>query len=157
MIRSSRGSAESEMSSIIAGKRTSYLLDTNVISETRKIRPNARVMQFIGSVGRPVLYISVLSFGELERGVIQLRERDSLGAAKLLQWLEELQILFRGRTLPIDLQTARLCGALSSDRSRPPVDTLLAGTAFAHSLIFVTRNTRDVSGLPIAVLNPWEM
>lgn len=143
--------------SVVLHANARYMLDTNVISETRKPRPNKRVMRFIAALGRPLLYVSVLTLGELERGVLQLKERQPSEAARIAQWLEELEILFRGRILPVDLQVGRTWGAFSSDRSRPVADTLLAATAYAHGLVLATRNTRHVQGLPISVLNPWEV
>ena len=144
------------MGSSVSLHQARYLLDTNVISETRKTRPNRRVMQFIHSMARPILYISVLSIGELTRGAVQVRERDPLKASQLSFWIEELKLLFRGRILPINLEVAQTWGVLSSDRSRPAIDTLLASTAFAHGLTLVTRNVHHLGDLPISVLNPWD-
>ena len=145
------------MTEIDPGRRPRYLLDTSVISETRKKRANKRVMQFIASLGSPIIFVSVLTFGELRRGAIQLDERQPANKAQLTGWIEELQLLFAARTLPVDVRIANLWGLLSSDRSRAPIDTLLAATAIAHNLTLVTRNVVHFEDLPVTLINPWEV
>jgi hypothetical protein len=133
-----------------------YLLDTNVVSDTRKKRPDAGVFAFLNAVDSSALYISVFTVGELRRG-IAAKKRDDLAAGRALgAWVEGLEAGFADRILGIDVATARLWGEWSSARSRPVVDTLLAATAFVHGLTLVTRNTRDVEGLPVKVHNPWQ-
>jgi predicted nucleic acid-binding protein len=132
-----------------------YLLDTNVLSEARKKRADRGVMDFLESCDSSSLYLSVLTIGELRKG-IALRERsDGEGAALLRAWVDGLELSFRDRILGIDMQTARQWGVWSAERSRPVIDTLLAATAARHDLALVTRNTRDVDDLKIPMLNPW--
>jgi len=100
------------------------------------------------------LYLSVLTIGELRKGIAIKRRTDLSAARALAGWLEGLEFGFVDRILPIDGPTARLWGDWSGDRPRPVIDTLLAATAAKHSLTFVTRNTRDVAGLPVKVHNP---
>ena len=132
-----------------------YLLDTNVLSETRKKKADAGVMAFLESVDSSALYLSVLTIGELRKGVAAKMRTDPVAAKALAAWVEGLEVGFADRTLPIDAATARLWGDWSADRPRPVIDTLLAATAAHHSLTLVTRNTRDVSGLPVKVHDPW--
>lgn len=144
------------MSSISVSRRVLYLLDTNVISETRKPRANSRVMQFIASAGSQNIFVSALTFGELRRGLVQLQNRKPDEAARLSVWIDDLWLMFRSRTISIDTQVAEQWGVLSSDRSRPPIDTLIAATAMVHGLTLVTRNIQDFNDLPVSLFNPWQ-
>lgn len=132
-----------------------YLLDTNVLSETRRKKADPGVMAFLQATDSSALYLSVLTIGELRKGIAIKRRTDLSAARALAGWLEGLEFGFVDRILPIDGPTARLWGDWSGDRPRPVIDTLLAATAAKHSLTFVTRNTRDVAGLPVKVHNPW--
>jgi toxin FitB len=132
-----------------------YLLDTNVVSETRKRKPEVGVMTFFQSVDSTALYLSVLTIGELRRGIVAKKRDDPAAAKSLVAWAQGLEVGFADRILGIDAAIARLWGEWSSERSRPVVDTLLAATAVVHGLTLVTRNTRDVQGIPLKVLNPW--
>jgi hypothetical protein len=132
-----------------------YLLDTNVISETRKKQPDPRVLSFLQLADSSTLFLSVLTLGELRRG-IEARRRDDPAAAKsLAAWAQGLEVGFAEHILGIDAAIARLWGEWSADRSRPVIDTLLAATASVHGLTFVTRNLRHVHDLPLKVLNPF--
>jgi len=132
-----------------------YLLDTNVLSETRKKKADPGVMAFLQSTDSSALYLSVLTLGELRKGIAIKRRTDLTAARALAGWVEGLEFGFVDRILPIDAAVALLWGDWSGDRPRPVIDTLLAATAAKHSLTFVTRNTRDISGLPVKVHNPW--
>ncbi len=132
-----------------------YLLDTNVLSETRRKKADSGVMAFIESIDSASLFLSVLTIGELRKGVAAKMRVDPVNARSLAAWVEGLEFGFADRILSIDAATARLWGDWSGDRPRPVVDTLLAATAVQHGLIFVTRNTRDVSGLQVKLHNPW--
>ena len=132
-----------------------YLLDTNVLSETRKRKADAGVMAFLEAADSAALYLSVLTIGELRKGVAIKRRADTAAAASLAAWVEGLEFGFADRILGIDAATARLWGDWSGDRPRPVVDTLLAATAVQHGLTLVTRNTQDVQGIPVRVHNPW--
>jgi len=132
-----------------------YLLDTNVLSETRKKKADPGVMAFLQATDSSALYLSVLTLGELRKGIAVKRRTDLTAARALAGWVEGLEFGFTDRILPIDGPTARLWGEWSGDRPRPVIDTLLAATAAKHALTFVTRNTRDIPGLPVKVHNPW--
>ena len=132
-----------------------YLLDTNVLSETRRKKADQGVMAFLESVDSASLFLSVLTIGELRKGVAAKMRTDPATAKSLAAWVEGLEFGFADRILGIDAATARLWGDWSGDRPRPIVDTLLAATAVQHRLILVTRNRRDVHGLPVKTHNPW--
>jgi len=133
------------------------LLDTNVLSETRKKKADAGLISFLQSAEASSLFISVLTIGELRKGIIakKLRDPDPNAGNRLAAWVEGLEVSFADRILGIDAATARLWGDWSGQRPRPVVDTLLAATAVLHDLTFVTRNLRDVRGIPVKLLNPW--
>jgi predicted nucleic acid-binding protein len=134
----------------------SYLVDTNVLSELRRPRPNAAVVAWFADRPVATLYLSVLTLGEIRKGV------DAVAGAtrrqRLVDWLQlELPAFFAGRLLPIDAAVADRWGRLQAAAGRPlpAVDSLLAATALTHDLVLVTRNVRDFAGLPVQVFNPW--
>jgi len=134
---------------------TAYLLDTNVLSETRKKNADAGVIAFLEATDSSALYLSVLTLGELRKGIAAKRRTDHAAAEALAAWAEGLEFGFAERILQVDGPVARLWGDWSADRPRPVIDTLLAATAAEHSLTLVTRNTRDIDGLSVKVHNPW--
>ena len=134
-----------------------YLLDTNIISETWKPRANQGVIAFLQSAEPSSVFVSVLTIGELRRGVTAKRLKDPVpkAAARLAAWVEGLELSFADRILGIDAGIAKLWGEWTGERPRPVVDTLLAATAVLHELTLVTRNLRDVRGIPVKLLDPW--
>ena len=134
-----------------------YLLDTNVISETRKIRADAGVLAFLTAADAVGLFLSVLTVGELRRGVAARHRIDPASADRLGLWVDGIETTFADRVLPVDMSVARLWGELSAGRSPPVIDTLIAATAMVHGLTLVTRNTRDVELTGVALRNPWQV
>jgi hypothetical protein len=134
----------------------SYLLDTNILSETRKKQADERVISFLSSTEPSTLYISVLTLGELRKGVALKKRSDKDAAKKIAAWVDGLEFSFGDRILAIDAATASLWGELSAQRPRPVIDTLLAATAIVHELTLVTRNTADVQDIDLRLLNPWK-
>ncbi len=132
-----------------------YLLDTNILSETRKKQANERVISFLSAAEPSALFISVLSLGELRKGVALKARSDADAAKRLGTWVDGLEFSFGDRILAVDAAIARQWGELSAQRSRPVVDTLLAATALVHKLTLVTRNISDVHDLGIKLLDPW--
>jgi len=132
-----------------------YLLDTNILSETRKKIPNDKVIAFLTNAHPSAIYISVLTLGELRKGIAQKRPTDPTTAKVLTTWVDGLEFSFADRILGIDTATAKLWGELSAQRPRPVVDTLLATTAIVHGLTLVTRNTSDVQDIDVKLLNPF--
>jgi toxin FitB len=132
-----------------------YLLDTNVISETRRKQPEKRVLDFLEAADPERLFLSVLTFGELRRGIVLKQQTNPVDAMGYGTWSDELETLYADRVLPVNAAIAKVWGRLSADRSRPVADTLLAATAIVHDLTLVTRNTRDMRGLSVKLINPW--
>jgi hypothetical protein len=134
----------------------SYLVDTNVLSELRRREPDANVLRWMSARPATTLYLSVLTVGELRKGIEMLAESERKRA--LLDWLDiELPAFFSGRILPIDETVADRWGRLVAEAARPlpAIDSLLAATALTHGLTLVTRNLRDFQPLNLPVLNPW--
>ena len=121
----------------------------------QKSRPNANVIRFLEQIAPSPTYLSVLSFGELRKGILQRARKDPPGAQALTHWVHHLEMEYEDRTLGVDRAIARIWGKLAADRSRPVVDTLLAATAIHHGLTLVTRNIRDVQDTPVVLHNPW--
>ncbi len=135
----------------------SYLVDTNVLSELRRKQPQAQVVAWFAARPRQSLYLSVLTLGEIRKGIERLT--DPVRQQPLLDWLEvELPNYFLGRVLAVDAQTADRWGRLlcSAGRPLPAIDSLLAATALQHDLTMVTRNTIDFAGLGVRLINPWD-
>ena len=135
----------------------SYLVDTNVLSELRRRQPDPGVVAWMQQRPRQSLYLSVLTLGEIRKGIEQLQ--DNRRRQPLIDWLEvELPHYFVGRLLSVDALTADRWGYLmaSAGRPLPAIDGLLAATALQHQLTLVTRNRRDFEGLGVPLINPWD-
>ena len=135
-----------------------YLLDTNIISEIRKgPRCHPNLAAWYSNLDEDSLYLSVLVLGEIRKGIEGLRGRDAGKANELDLWLEQLQTSFQSQILPVDTAISQEWGRLSSLHTVPGIDGLLAATAIANGLVFVTRNTQDFADLGIQLLNPFEI
>lgn len=134
---------------------TGYLLDTNVVSETREPHPDAGVLAFLSAAGAEGLFLSVLTLGELRKGVALKRRTDPMAASKLGIWVEGIATNFADRILPVDSATALRWGELSAGGSFPVIDMLIAATALSRDLTLVTRNTRDFQSSGALLLDPW--
>ena len=136
-----------------------YLLDTNVISELRKVgsgKANARVVAWAQSVDTAALYLSAISLLELELGVLQVERRDPAQGALLRAWLDsQVAPAFAGRILAVDAHVARRCARLQVPDPRAQRDALIAATALTHGMTVVTRNTADFAATGVALLDPW--
>ena len=134
----------------------SYLLDTNVLSELRRKTPDIGVVEWFARRPASTLFLSVLTIGELRKGIEGLRDVERRSA--LTDWLEtDLPGFFAGRILAIDTQVADRWGKLvaAAGRPWPAIDSLLGATAAQHGLSIVTRNGRDFADLGLDVINPW--
>ena len=133
-----------------------WLVDTNVLSELRKRdRCHAGVRAWFGLVKDADLFTSVLVIGEIRHGIELLRRRDIASASALDHWLARLTEAYAERILPIDTRVAERWGAWSVPNLVPTVDGLLAATALEHDLTLVTRNTRHVAAVGVAVIDPF--
>ena len=132
-----------------------FLLDTNVISETRKPRPNDGLAAWVKAVQTEALFLSVMTLGEIRKGIERLRARDDQTATQIESWLTDLAHAFGPRLLSVDQDIADSWGRIAAEAGYDHLDTILAATARVHGLTLVTRNTRHVDGLGIRVLNPF--
>ena len=137
-----------------------FLLDTNVISELIKPRPEENVTAWIEGTDESLLYLSVLTLGEIRRGIAILSQ--SRRRAALEAWLDkDLRARFEDRILAIDQEVADRWGLLTaaardSGIVLPVIDGLLAATALEHNLTLVTRDTGQIPSMGVAVFNPWK-
>ena len=136
----------------------SYLLDTNVVSETIRRQQTKAVIGWLRQLPAEALFVSVLTLGELRKGIERLADKKRKETLRL--WLEhELPAWFNGRVLPVNLAVAERWGRLLADMGRPvpAIDSLLAATALHYELRLVTRNTGDFDYPGLEVINPWQM
>lgn len=136
-----------------------FILDTNVVSELRKIRlgkADEHVAKWADSVNTSDLYLSVITIQELEIGVLLVERRDPLQGATLRSWLNNHVLpAFANRILPIDTAVARRSAQLHVPNPQPIRDGLIAATALVHGMTVVTRNVDDFKSTGVQLLNPW--
>jgi hypothetical protein len=136
-----------------------YLLDTNIVSELNKRTPNGGVLRWFEEVEESDLFISVVTIGEIRKGIDQLRRRnqttDGGRIARLEQALNALRQDYHGRFIPISEEIAEEWGRMCAVYPNHPVDNLLCASARIHEMTLVTRNIRDVEIHRIACLNPF--
>ena len=139
---------------------TGWLLDTNVLSELRRPKPNRGVVRFIASGPLEALFVSEIAFAEIRYGIEQ--QPDPARRAELTDWLtKELRPMFTHRTLPISEDVIFKWRLLAEEGRKvghtfPEPDLFLAATALCHGLTLVTRNVKDFGPIKIDLLNPWE-
>lgn len=135
------------------------LLDTNVVSELRKVRlgkADAKVARWAESLDAAALYVSAVTVLELEIGVLQMERRDPSQGSILRRWLDSRVLPeFSGRVLPVDTRVAQQCARLCGSNPRPERDALIAATAMVHRMTVATRNVDDFRPMPVPLLNPW--
>ena len=132
------------------------MIGTNIVSEVRKVdRGDRSVAAWWNSVADDDLWLSPLVLGEIRKGAELARRRDPRKAEALEGWLAGVNSGFGNRVLPVDSTVADEWGRMNAVRPVPVVDALLAATAKVHGLTFVTRNTADVTGLDLDLLNPF--
>ncbi len=137
-----------------------YLLDTNVVSELRKVRlgkADRHVKAWAESVDAAELYLSVITLQELEIGIMLMERRDAAQGAMFRNWLSAHVLpAFDGRILAVDAAVARRSAALHVPDPRPMRDSFIAATALVHGMTVVTRNVADFVPAGVSVLNPWD-
>lgn len=131
-----------------------YLVDTNVVSDAR--RGSAEAVAWLRSVNPLAVYLSVITLGEIMRGVALKQRSDPRAASHLAQWLQTLRTDHADRILPITDAIALEWGRIAALRPRGDADGLIAATAVVHDLIVVTRNVADFEDTRATILNPWE-
>lgn len=136
-----------------------YLLDTNVVSELRKVqsgKADRHVSAWAEQAETAELFVSVIVLQELEIGVLRCERRDAAQGRILRAWLEDhVMPAFVHRILPVDIAVARASARLHVPDARPVRDALIAATALVHGMTVVTRNIGDFSPTGVAVLDPW--
>lgn len=133
----------------------SWLLDTNIISEMRKKKPDSDVEFWLACQPDEKIFISVVTIGQIRFGVENLRLKDVKQAASLERWLIQMQARFRGRIKPVTEEIADIWGSLSPSQPLPLDDGLIAATALYHGLTVVTRNVRDFERSGVDIYNPF--
>jgi toxin FitB len=133
-----------------------YLLDTNVLSETRKRKPTSSVTDWITATPSDWLHVSVLTLGEIEQGIARVRAKGDWQQASALEgWLRELETGFADRVLPVTLPIASAWGRNQHGRPVPVIDALIAATARVHGMTVVTRNVKDFELAGVEAVNPF--
>lgn len=132
-----------------------YLVDTNVISEAR--RGTREAVAWLRSVGADRLYLSVITLGEVAKGIALRERRDRAAAAHLTAWLQTLRRDYAARVLPVSDAVALEWGRVAALRPRGDSDGLIAATAIVHDLILVTRNVADFDDTRVSLVNPWDL
>ncbi|GAB3064645.1 type II toxin-antitoxin system VapC family toxin [Stenotrophomonas tumulicola] len=135
------------------------LLDTNVVSELRKVRSgkaDAHVARWADNVDAAELFVSVITIQELEFGILQAERKDAPKGAILRAWMDQHVLpAFAERILPVDTAVALRSAALHVPEPRPVSDALIAATALVHGMSVVTRNASDFEPMGVQVINPW--
>lgn len=136
-----------------------YLIDTNVLSELRKLRngkADPNFAKWFQAVPVDLLYVSAITIFEIEHGIQLLERRDLVQATILREWFAKAQAQLEGRILPIDQAAALHCAKMVVPDPRPWRDAFIGATAHVHTFTLVSRNIRDFHGIGVEIINPWE-
>jgi predicted nucleic acid-binding protein len=134
-----------------------FLLDTMILSELRKRRRDRQLVAWLEDA-RPVdLHLSVVTIGEVEKGIAKQRRLDPTFASRLATWLDSVLRHYESRILPVDIDVARRWGQLADAHSHAGADLLIAATALEHGLTVVTRNVRHFASTGVPLLDPSEL
>ena len=137
-----------------------YLLDTNVVSELRKVgdgKADANVTKWVGAQESDDLFISAITILEIERGILTIQRRDAAQGSRLRGWMDSrVRPEFAERVLPIDDAIATRCAHLHIPDRRNEADALIAATALVHGLTVVTRNVQEFDHTGVIVIDPWQ-
>lgn len=131
------------------------LLDTVVLSELRKSHPSPKVLAWLKTQQAKQLFVSVVSLGEIERGIAKVRKADTAFAERLAIWLEDTMLLYSDHLLPVTASIARRWGRLSAELGHEGADLLIAATALEHGLTVATRNLRHFKPSGVPLVNPF--
>jgi predicted nucleic acid-binding protein len=139
----------------------SWLLDTCTLSEYARRAPAQQVIAWLDEQDETSLYLSVITIGEIEKGILKLRAADPRRSQKLTAWLGKVEQRFAGRILPLDAATLHVWAQIAAHtelngKTLPVMDGLLMATAQCHGFTIVTRNAQDFAPYPL-LLNPWEL
>lgn len=132
-----------------------WLLDTDVLSALRRPERAPGVAAWLRGQESDALFLSVITLGEIERGIARQAGRNPTFASDLREWLRRTELLFADRILPLDPAAARLWGRLSAELGHAGADLMIAATALAHGMTVVTGNTDDFAPTGVRMLNPF--
>ena len=133
-----------------------YLLDTNIVSELRKVRPHGAVVAWLKTVADPELHLSAVTLGEIQAGIELTKEQDAVKAAEIASWADLVATAYN--VLPMDGETFRAWARLMHRKSNTLYeDAMIAATAMVHGLTLVTRNVTDFEYFEVNLLNPFEI
>lgn len=133
-----------------------FLLDTVVLSELRKRDRNPNVVRWLTGASADGVFLSAVTIGEIERGIVRQRAKDVAFAEALESWFDRTIQIYIDRILPVDTRVARRWGSLSARIGNDGADLLIAATALEHGLTVVTRNTRHFEPTGVALIDPFE-
>lgn len=137
-----------------------FLLDTNVLSETRKIgagKANANVGAWLSAHDAAACFVSAITLMELDLGILLMERRDPVQGARLRAWMENHVLPeFSERTVPVDRSVALACARLHVPDPRPERDAFIAASALVHGMRLVTRNVADFAPMGVVLINPWD-
>ena len=138
-----------------------YLLDTCVLSEYVKKKPNIKVIQWLDEQEKNSLFISVLCIGEIRKGIIKIQKKQPQRYQKLIQWIETVELRFSDKIINLDYNIincwAIICGQCEAKGQKLPImDSLITATAYEYNLIIVTRNVSDFHFSPVQIFSPWD-
>lgn len=132
-----------------------YLLDTNIVSELRRLRPHGAVLAWLESVDDEALHLSAVTLGEIQAGIEITREQDPDKAANIETWADQIALTYN--ILPMDAATFRLWAKLMHRQSDTVYeDAMIAASALVHKLTVVTRNVRDFERIQVPLFNPFD-
>lgn len=137
-----------------------FLLDTNIVSEIRKIqqgKANPHLAAWVKQTPANQMYISAITLLELEKGIMRIERQDEQQGTILRAWLDQqVKPAFKGRILPFDEYTAPICATMHTPNPKPITDSLIAAIAKQHGLTVVTRNVKDFAETGVKIFNPFQ-
>ena len=137
-----------------------YLLDTNVLSELRKVahgKADPNVASWVENRSIDELYISTITVFEIEKGILKVERKDQQQGSILRGWfVENVLPAFEGRIISLDVEVARISASLHIPDPKAEADSIIAATAIAHGMTLVTRNVNDFRNISVPIFNPWE-
>jgi hypothetical protein len=132
-----------------------YLLDTDILSAIRRKQSDPNLEKWLHSIQSADVYLSVVTLGEVERGISQQRRNNPEFAEDLERWLDTILLKYEQRILPLSVSIARRWGKLSGELGHTSADLMIAATALEHNLTVATRNTRHFEPTQVSLINPY--